>query len=59
MFVNRITREENEGDEISPVPMRRGRAARNMEREAEEVEALKKQSQSKNDHILLRELNHD
>ena len=39
-------RDRNEGDEISPVPMRRGRAARNMEREAEEVEALKKQAKA-------------
>ena len=38
--------------------MRRGRAARNMEREAEEVEALKSKPKQ-NDHILLRELNHD
>ena len=44
--VNRIKQEELEGDEISPVPMRRGRAARNMEREAEEVEALKKQAKA-------------
>ena len=44
--VNRIKQEELEGDEISPVPMRRGRAARNMEREAEEVEALRKQAKA-------------
>ena len=39
---NRICQEELQEEEISPVPMRRGRAARNAERESEEVGILKK-----------------
>lgn len=41
--VNRITREELEGNEVSPAPMRRGRVARSMEREAEEADGAKKE----------------
>lgn len=39
---NRIRQEELQEEEIAPVPMRRGRAARNSEREAEEAAMLKK-----------------
>lgn len=39
---NRIRQEELQDEEIAPVPMRRGRAARNAEREAEEAAMLKK-----------------
>lgn len=39
---NRIRQEELEGEEIEPAPMRRSRAARNAEREAEEAAMLKK-----------------
>jgi len=39
---NRIRQEELQEEEIAPVPMRRGRAARNGEREVEETAMLKK-----------------
>mgnify|MGYP000848620391 FL=1 len=39
---NRIRQEELEGEEVEPAPMRRSRAARNAEREAEEAAMLKK-----------------